>query len=174
MTIYSLGELRPRISPSAFVAPEATIIGDVVIMAGASIWPGAVLRGDNEPIVISEGSNVQEGAVLHTDVGFPLLVEEGATISHQAMLHGCTIRAGSLIGIQSVVLNGAEVGAKCLVGAGSMVTSGKKFAPGQLILGSPAAVKRPLRQDEIESILGTAARYVTRKDAYRRELRIVD
>jgi carbonic anhydrase/acetyltransferase-like protein (isoleucine patch superfamily) len=174
VTIYSLGALQPQISSDAFVASEATIIGDVVVMAGASIWPGAVIRGDNERIVISGGSNIQEGAVLHTDVGFPLYVEEGVTISHQVMLHGCTIRAGSLIGIQSVVLNGAEIGPRCLVGAASMIASGRKFEAESLILGAPGIIKRPLRQNELESIQATASKYVTRGRMYRQNLSAVD
>ena len=120
MPTYRLGDAQPRIDPSAWVADSAVLIGHVVLGPGASVWYGAVLRGDNEPIVIGANSNVQEGVVLHTDPGQPLVVGEGATVGHQAMLHGCTVGDGALIGIQAVVLNGAVIGPRCLVGAGAL------------------------------------------------------
>src|SRR5947207_1192302 len=122
MTIYKLEDNAPEISASAYVAREATVTGKVRLENNVSIWPGAVLRGDNEPIVIGPESNVQEGAVLHTDPGFPLQVGTRVTIGHQVMLHGCTIGDGALIGIQAVIMNGAKIGKNCLVGAGAIVT----------------------------------------------------
>jgi carbonic anhydrase/acetyltransferase-like protein (isoleucine patch superfamily) len=171
MPIYSLGNDMPSIDPTAYVAEAATIIGRVVLHPGASVWSQAVLRGDNEPIVIGTGSNVQEGAVLHTDAGFPLTVGAGVTIGHQAMLHGCTVGNGSLIGIQAVVLNGAVIGRNCLVGAGAIVTEGKSFPDGSLILGAPAKVVRVLTEADTARLAHAAADYVERGARYRTELR---
>lgn len=130
----------------------------------------AVLRGDNEPIRIGERSNVQEGAVLHADPGFPLLIEAGVSIGHQAMLHGCTVRQGALIGIQAVILNGAVIGRNCLVGAGAVVTEGRQFPDNSLILGAPAKVVRELTEDAIAGMRANAADYVERRDLFRNEL----
>lgn len=160
MAIYELDGLQPDVNSDTYVADQATVIGNVILEAGVSIWPQAVLRGDNEPIVISQDSNVQEGAVLHTDPGYPLMVEERVTIGHQAMLHGCHIGTGSLIGIQAVVLNGAVIGKNSLVGAGALVTEGKVFPDKSLILGSPAKVVKSLSVDDIANLHKNAAAYV--------------
>nr|WP_320136467.1 gamma carbonic anhydrase family protein [uncultured Amphritea sp.] len=160
MAIYEFDGQQPQVDADTYVADQATVIGHVVLEAGASIWPQAVLRGDNEPIVISQGSNVQEGAVLHTDPGYPLMVEERVTIGHQAMLHGCHIGTGSLIGIQAVVLNGAVIGKNCLVGAGAVVTEGKVFPDNSLILGVPAKVIKELSADAIANMHSNADKYV--------------
>lgn len=170
MTIYRLGDHVPTIHETAFVAPDATVIGQVTLEAGASVWSGAVLRGDNEPIVIGAGSNVQDGAIIHTDPGFPVHVGPGVTIAHQAMLHGCTIESNALIGIQAVVLNGARIAANTLVGAGSVVTEGKHFGPGVLVLGSPAKVARDLSDKETEKIGKTTRHYVERCHHYKENL----
>ena len=170
MPIYRLGDAIPLIDPSAWVADNATIIGRVTLGPGASVWYGAVLRGDNEPIVIGAGSNVQEGAVLHTDPGRPLNVGTSVSIGHQAMLHGCTVGDGSLIGIQAVLLNGAIIGRHCLVGAGALVTEDKAFADGSLIIGAPAAVKRALTPAQIAEQQRTAEGYVARALRYRQTL----
>lgn len=173
MAIYQLGEHAPDIDPSAWVAAEATLIGQVQLQAHSSVWPGAVLRGDNEPIVIGARSNVQEGAVLHTDPGCQLTVGEDVTIGHQAMLHGCTVGAGSLIGIQAVVLNRAVIGEGSLVGAGAIVTEGKVFPPRSLILGAPAKLVRELTEDDAARLkLGTQT-YVDRAGRYATELKRV-
>ncbi|MGZ9243809.1 MAG: gamma carbonic anhydrase family protein, partial [Candidatus Binatia bacterium] len=121
MSIYQLGDDRPIIPASAYVAPEATLIGKVILGENASVWPGVVMRGDNDSITIGNGSNVQDNAVLHTDPGFPVLIGENVTIGHQAALHGCTIGNGSLVGIQAVVMNRAVIGKNCLVGAGALI-----------------------------------------------------
>jgi carbonic anhydrase/acetyltransferase-like protein (isoleucine patch superfamily) len=174
MTIYKLDDRTPRIDPSAFVAKEATLIGSVVLEQNTSVWPGAVLRGDNEPITIGKNSNVQEGAVLHTDPGAPLNVGEGVTIGHQAMLHGCTIGDGALIGIQAVVLNHAVIGKNCLVGAGAIVTEGKQFPDGSLILGAPAKAVKQLEPEMIERMKKGCATYVERRALYKEKLTPLD
>jgi carbonic anhydrase/acetyltransferase-like protein (isoleucine patch superfamily) len=171
MPVYRLGDVAPHIDPTAWVADSAVLIGRVVLRPGASVWYGAVLRGDNEPIVIGDDSNVQEGAVLHTDPGCPLTVGAGVTVGHQAMLHGCTIGDGSLIGIQAVVLNRAVIGPRCLVGAGALVSEDKGFdVPGQLIVGAPAVVKRPLSPEQLAMIERSAGNYAERARTYRRTL----
>ncbi|RKU02880.1 gamma carbonic anhydrase family protein [Burkholderia sp. Nafp2/4-1b] len=170
MTIYKLGETAPTIHESVFVADTAAIIGKVVLEENASVWFGATIRGDNETITVGVGSNVQEGAVLHTDPGFPLTIAENVTIGHQAMLHGCTIGEGSLIGIQAVVLNGAVIGRNCLVGAGAVVTEGKTFPDNSLILGAPAKVVRELSADDIARLRANAKTYVERRAHFKEQL----
>jgi len=175
MSIYRLGEHSPQIHPDAYVADSATVVGKVSLAARASVWFGAVIRGDNEPIRIGAGSNVQDGAVLHTDPGFPMVIEDGVSIGHQAMLHGCTIGAGSLIGIQAVVLNGAVIGRDCLVAAGAVVTERKTFPDRSLIVGAPAKVLRTLSDEDITRLLGTSATsYSERIEHYRANLQRID
>ena len=170
MTRYRLGDKSPNIDDTAYVAAEATIIGDVHLAANTSVWAGAVIRGDNEPIVVGEGSNVQEGTVMHTDPGCPLTVGRNVTIGHQAMLHGCTIGDGSLIGIQAVVLNTAVIGKECLVGAGAVVTEGKVFPDRSLILGAPAKVVRTLTDDDVAKLQANAQTYIKRAALFKKEL----
>jgi carbonic anhydrase/acetyltransferase-like protein (isoleucine patch superfamily) len=152
------------------VAPNATVVGKAVLAENSSVWFGATLRGDNETISIGAGSNVQDGAVLHTDPGFPLLVGVNVSIGHQAMLHGCTVGDGSLIGIQAIVLNSAVIGKGCLVAAGAVVTERKVFADGTLIMGAPAKVVRELTGEERENILNIAVNYAARGAYYRNHL----
>jgi carbonic anhydrase/acetyltransferase-like protein (isoleucine patch superfamily) len=171
MPIYQLGDDKPVIPASAYVSPEATLIGKIILGENASVWPGVVIRGDNEPIAIGNGSNVQDGAVMHTDPGFPLTVGENVTIGHQAMLHGCTIGDGSLIGIQGLVMNGAVIGRDCLVGAGALVPEGKTYGERKLILGSPAKVIRELTAEDIEKMHRAAAGYVRRQNIYKSKLK---
>ena len=173
MALYKLGEVSPAVAASAYVAPSASIIGKVVLEDHSSVWFGATLRGDNETISIGANSNVQDGAVLHTDPGFPLMVGAQTSVGHQAMLHGCTIGEGSLIGIQAVVLNAAVIGRGCLVGAGAVITERKVFADGTLILGAPAKVVRELTDEERETLLGIAANYAARGTYYRTHLQPV-
>jgi len=170
MAIYKLGDAAPTIHESAFVAESATIIGRVTLHENTSVWPGAVIRADNEPIEVGYGSNVQEGSVLHTDPGFPLKIAAHVTIGHQAMLHGCTIQEGALIGIQAVVLNGAVIGRNCLVGAGAVVTEGKVFPDNSLILGAPAKVVRELDAAEIERLRKNTAHYAERRQYFKANL----
>lgn len=158
MALYRLKDSSPSVHDSAYVAESADVIGQVVLAEGSSVWSHVTIRGDNEPIVIGARSNVQEGAVLHTDMGFPLTVGKDVTVGHQAMLHGCTVGDGSLIGIQAVVLNGAVIGKNCLVAAGALVTEGKVFEDGMLIMGAPAKAVRPLNDTDLARMhLGTAS-----------------
>ncbi|MBP6899613.1 MAG: gamma carbonic anhydrase family protein [Burkholderiaceae bacterium] len=174
MAIYRLGDLNPDIHPSAWVAERAEVIGRVTLAENASVWYGAVLRGDNDHIRIGRDSNVQDGSVLHTDHGVPLTVGEGVTIGHQVMLHGCSIGNGSLIGIGSVILNGARIGRHCIVGAGALVTEGKEFPDGVLIVGSPAKVVRELTPEQIERLKLSAAYYVQQQQRHRQQLQRID
>lgn len=171
MPIYQLGDELPTVPASSYVAPEATLIGKVILGEDVSVWPGVVIRSDNDAITIGTGSNVQDNAVLHADPGFPLTVGDNVTIGHQAMLHGCTIGDGSLIGIQAVVMNGAVIGKDCLVGAGALVSEGKTYGERKLIVGAPAKVIRELRDADIEKMHRAAAGYVKRKEMYRLKLK---
>lgn len=171
MAIYQLGDDAPEIDASAYIAESANLIGKVTVEADASVWFEVTIRGDNERITIGAGSNVQEGTVMHTDMGYPLVIGKNVTIGHQAMLHGCTVGDGSLIGIQAVVLNGARIGKGCLVGAGAVVTEGKEFPDGSLILGAPAKVVRTLTQDDLLRLQGSAASYTARGKRYKTELK---
>ena len=174
MALYQIDDETPRIADSAWVADSAQLIGRVELKEGASVWFGAVLRGDNEWITVGRGSNVQDGSVLHTDMGCPLTIGEDVTIGHQVMLHGCSIGDGSLIGIQAVVLNNARIGRNCLVGAGALVTEGKEFPDGSLIMGSPAKVVRQLSPEQFERLKTGARHYVENAERYRRGLRRID
>jgi len=174
MPIYALGASEPQIHDSAYITDSATLIGKVVLKANSSIWYGATLRGDNEPIVIGVGSDVQEGAVLHTDPGSPLTVGDHVTVGHQVMLHGCTVGDGSLIGIQAVVLNDAVIGKNCLVGACALVTTGTVIPDGSLVLGSPAKAVRPLTDDEIANMHRGIKTYIERAARFRKELKAID
>jgi len=171
MSIYQLGEDTPAIPASAYVAPEAAVIGKVTLGEHVSIWPGAVIRGDNDTIQIGPASNVQDGAVLHVDPGYPLKIGASVTIGHQAMLHGCTIGDGSLIGIQAVVMNGAVIGRDCLIGAEALVTEGKIFPDRSLILGAPAKLVRPLSDEDVEKMRRAAPGYVKRQEMYKEKLK---
>ena len=170
MPLYRYDGATPEVNDGAYVAPTATVIGRATLARDSSVWFHAVLRADNEPINIGVGSNVQEGAVLRTDPGFPLSVGRDVTVGHQAMLHGCSIGDGALIGIQAVVLNGAVIGKNCLVGAGALGTEGKVFPDNSLIVGSPAKVLRQLTQQEIAKFRAGAKDYVDRQKRYRVEL----
>lgn len=171
MAIYQLGEFAPTIDPTAYITDSATLIGQVQVQARASVWFNVTIRGDNEPIVIGEGSNVQEGSVLHADPGFPLTLGKHVTIGHMAMVHGCTIGDGTLIGIQAVVLNGARIGKNCVVGAGALVTEGKEFPDGSMIVGSPARVVRQLTPEQIDGLRHSAQHYMDNARRYRNGLK---
>jgi carbonic anhydrase/acetyltransferase-like protein (isoleucine patch superfamily) len=162
MPIYAIDGIEPVFADRAsnWIAPDATLIGNVRIGRDASIWFGAALRGDNEAIEIGEGSNVQEHTIMHTDPGFPLTVGRGCTIGHRVLLHGCTVGENSLIGMGAIVLNGARIGRNSLVGAGALVTEGKEFPDGSLILGSPAKAVRMLDEGAVTRLRATAEHYV--------------
>lgn len=174
MTCFRIAGREPAVSASAWVAPNASVIGDVRLGERSSVWFSAVARGDNEPIFIGADTNVQEGAVLHTDPGFPLTIGDHVTIGHQAMLHGCTVGDGSLIGIQAVVMNNAVIGRHCIVGAGAVVTEGKAFPDRSLILGAPAKLVRQLTDADVEGLKAAAEVYVRKTLSYRHELEALD
>lgn len=174
MTIYALDDLQPEI-PDEFhwVAPSAVLVGRIVLKKDSSVWFGAVLRGDNEPIIVGEGSNIQENSVLHTDMGYPLTIGAGCTIGHKAMLHGCTIGDNSLIGMSAIVLNGAVIGKNCLIGAGALVTEGKVIPDNSLVMGAPGKVMRTLNEAQIDGLRGSAEQYVNNAKRFSADLREV-
>ena len=171
MALYELDGLTPQVAASAWVADNAQVIGDVVLGEDSSVWFGATLRGDTETITVGRGSNIQDGSVLHADVGFPMTLGENVTVGHQVMLHGCTVGDGSLIGIGAVVLNGVKIGKHCLVGAGALVTEGKEFPDGSMILGSPARVTKTLTPEQIEGLRRSAKHYIDNAARYRKTLK---
>ena len=173
MAIYELDGITPRVAESAWVAENAQVIGDVQLAPGSSVWFGATLRGDTEPIVVGEGSNIQDGSVLHADVGMPLTIGRRVTVGHQVMLHGCTIGDESLIGIGAIVLNGSKIGRHCVVGAGALVTEGKEFPDGSMIIGSPAKAMRQLTPEQIEGLRRSALHYTENAERYRKGLKKV-
>ncbi len=174
MALYQLDEHAPKLAGGAWVADSAQVIGHVELAENASVWFGAILRGDTELLKIGKGSNVQDGSVVHADVGFPVTLGENVTVGHQVMLHGCTIGDGSLIGIQAVVLNGAKIGKHCLVGAGALVTEGKEFPDGSMILGAPAQVVRQLTPEQIAKLQRSAEHYVANATRFKAGLKKLD
>ncbi|WP_280548011.1 MULTISPECIES: gamma carbonic anhydrase family protein [unclassified Halomonas] len=162
MAIYQYGDDRPAIGDDVYVAETADVIGRVTLKRNASVWYQAVLRGDTDHLEVGEGSNIQDGAVLHADPGYPLTVGTGVTVGHQAMLHGCTIGDGSLVGIQAVILNGAVIGNNCLVAAGAVVKENASFPDNSLIVGAPARVVRELSEEAIAGLRKNAEGYVER------------
>ncbi len=176
MPLYSLDGVSPDLPASGnyWIAPNAILIGKVVLKEGASVWFGCVLRGDNEVIEVGEGSNIQENSVCHTDMGYPLVIGRNVTVGHRAMLHGCTVRDNSLIGMGATVLNGAVIAENCLVGANALVTEGKSFEPGSLIVGTPAKVVRPLDAKGIAGLTASAEGYQRRAVRYAKGLQRID
>ncbi|WP_447928060.1 gamma carbonic anhydrase family protein [Vreelandella sp. EE27] len=171
MAIYQLGEHQPTIADDVYIAETADVIGQVTLEACSSVWYQAVLRGDTERLEVGEESNIQDGAVLHADPGFPLKVGKGVTVGHQAMLHGCTVEDGCLIGIQAVILNGAVIGENSLVGACSFVKEGAVFPPNSLIVGSPARVVKTLPEGAVEGLKLNAQSYVERGQEHAKKLK---
>ncbi|MBL4807425.1 MAG: gamma carbonic anhydrase family protein [Rhodobacteraceae bacterium] len=157
--IFALDENTPEIATDSWIAPTAVLVGDILVEHAASVWFGAVLRGDNEQILVGQGSNIQENCVLHTDMGFPLIIGRGCTIGHKAMLHGCVIGENSLIGMGATVLNGAKVGKNCLIGAGALITEGKVIPDGSLVVGSPGKIVRALDAQAIAGLKASALHY---------------
>lgn len=170
MALYALGERRPELRGDCWVAENAAVIGSVVIEDGASVWFNTVIRGDNDLITIGAGSNVQDGAVLHTDAGIKLTLGPSVLVGHQAMLHGCTIGEGSLIGIQAIILNHAVIGKECLIGAGALIPEGKVIPDRSLVMGSPGRVVRELGDEEVARLLHSARHYVDNANRYRTQL----
>lgn len=173
MPVHALGDVEPelRAPERIFIAPDAHVIGRVILSPDVGIWFGAVLRGDNEPITVGEGSNIQEGSMLHTDMGFPLVIGVGCTIGHHAILHGCIIGDNVLVGMGATIMNGARIGANSLVGAGSLVTEGKSFPERSLIMGAPAKAIRTLDDAAVEGLRRSAASYVDNARRFRSDLR---
>lgn len=174
MAVYQYGEHRPAVHDDVYIAETADVIGQVTLKARSSVWYQAVLRGDTDHLEVGEESNIQDGAVLHADPGFPLKIGKGVTVGHQAMLHGCTIGDGCLIGIQAVVLNGAVIGENSLVGAGAFIKEGAVFPANSLIVGSPAKVVRELSEDAIAGLKKNAQSYVERAKRHGQELKRID
>lgn len=175
MAIYSLDDKQPKLPGGfCFVADSAHVIGDVELSEGVGIWFGVVIRGDNEPIVIGENSNIQENCIMHTDIGFPLTVGKGCTIGHAAILHGCTLGDNTLVGMGATVLNGAKIGNNCLIGAGALVTEGKEIPDNSLVVGSPARVVRSL-DGKVEAMLKqSASHYVQNARRFSGGLKRID
>jgi carbonic anhydrase/acetyltransferase-like protein (isoleucine patch superfamily) len=170
MPIYHLGAKIPQLAPSVWLAPNAIVIGDVRLAANVSIWWSAVLRGDNDPIAIGENTNIQDGSVLHTDVGQPLTLGRDITVGHKVMLHGCTIGDGSLIGMGSIVLNGAVIGKQCLIGAGALIPEGKVIPDRSLVVGAPGRIVRELSDAQLAMLASSAVHYVVNAQRYRQFL----
>ena len=171
MSLYSLDELSPQLGPGAWAAPSADLIGDVRLGVRASVWFGAVIRADNTPILIGEESNVQDGAVGHSDPGAPLIIGARVTVGHQAILHGCTVEDEALIGMGARILNGAVIAAQCIVGAGALVTEGKTFQPRSLIVGSPARAIRSLSDEQVAMLRVSATHYAEKAAHYAQALK---
>lgn len=175
MTVYALDGISPELPEDGdfWIAPDANVIGKVTLLSGASVWFGCTLRGDNERITVGTGSNLQENCVLHTDMGFPLTIGSNCTIGHKAMLHGCTIRDGSLIGMGATILNGAIIGKGCLIGAGALITEGKEIPDGSLVMGAPGKVVRQLDAKAIAGIEAAAIHYQENMRRYRNGMKDV-
>ncbi len=171
MAIYELDGVAPTIGKDVYIADTAQVMGDVELGEGASVWFGAIARGDSEKITIGRGSNVQDGTVLHADAGKPLMIGDNVSIGHMVMLHGCTIGDGSLIGIGAIVLNDAKIGKNCIVGANSLVTEGKEFPDGSMIMGSPAKLVRQLAPEQIAGLSGISGHYVANGKRFRAGLK---
>jgi carbonic anhydrase/acetyltransferase-like protein (isoleucine patch superfamily) len=167
MAIYRLDDHSPQLAPTAWVADSAQVMGRVALLDDASIWFGAVIRGDMELLTVGRGSNIQDGSIVHSDLGYPVTLGADVTVGHQVMLHGCTIGDGSLVGIQSVVLNGAKIGRHCLIGAGSLVTEGKECPDGSVMMGRPAKVVRELTEEQIHGLRRIAVHYVENARRFR-------
>lgn len=168
---FSLGERRIACKGEYWIAPNAMVVGSVVLEPNASVWFNCVVRADNATITIGENSQVQDGCVLHVDPGFPITLGKNVSVGHMVMLHGCSIGDGSLIGIKSVILNGAKIGKNCLIGANSLITEGKEIPDGSMVMGSPGKVVRALRPEEIAKINGIADHYVKRHQLYIRDFK---
>jgi carbonic anhydrase/acetyltransferase-like protein (isoleucine patch superfamily) len=173
MPLYAIGGCQPQFGDRAWAAPSADLIGDVRLGRGASVWFNAVIRADNTPILIGDDSNIQDGAVCHSDPGAPLTIGARVTVGHQAILHGCTIADDCLIGMGASILNGATIAPECLVGAGALVTEGKSFESGNLIVGVPARVLRPLSDGEKQALRASAALYAEKAKRFAAELEVV-
>ncbi len=171
MTIYALGDIAPQVDPTAWVAPDANVIGHIVLEADSSVWFGSTLRGDNERITVGKGTNVQENCVFHTDMGYPLTIGENCTIGHKVMLHGCTIADNTLIGMGATILNGAKIGKNCLIGAGALITENKEIPDGSLVMGAPGKVVRQLDEKAFQMLTASAQHYAQNAARFRSDFK---
>ena len=170
MPIFALGHVKPELPEACWVAPTAVLVGNIVMAAGSSVWFGAVLRGDNEPIVIGVDSNIQDGSVLHSDPGHPLVIAAGVTVGHNVILHGCRIGDDTLIGMGSIILNGASIGRNCLIGAGALITEGKVIPDGSVVMGSPGKIVRQVTPEEVAGFTRSAQGYRANWQRFSRDL----
>lgn len=170
MPVFAIGAKRPQVDASAWIAPNATVIGDVRLGRNASVWWNAVVRGDNDPVAIGENTNIQDGSVLHTDIGVPMTIGADVTVGHMVMLHGCTIGDGSLIGIGAIVLNNAVIGRECLIGAGALIPEGKAIPDRSLVVGSPGRIVRQLTDEDVAAIRAGNRHYIEHILRYREGL----
>ncbi|APX88569.1 gamma carbonic anhydrase family protein [Brevirhabdus pacifica] len=175
MTIYALGDRCPVLPSDGdyWIAPDANVIGGIIVHSGASIWFGVTLRGDNEDIVVGEGTNIQDHCVLHTDMGYPLTIGRNCTVGHKATLHGCTIGDETLVGMGAMVMNGAKVGRNCLIGAGALVTEGKEIPDGSMVLGAPGKVVRQIDEATMEVLRQAAVSYQNNMRRFRDGLKVL-
>lgn len=173
MAVYNLGDVTPELpnDDEYWIAPTAAVIGRVVLKKNASVWWGATLRGDNDPIVVGENSNVQDNSVLHTDTGSPLTIGRNVTVGHMVMLHGCEIGDNSLVGIGSIILNGARIGKNCLIGANCLITEDKEIPDNSLVMGAPGKVVREVSEAQARMLIAGTMHYVENWKRYRRDLR---
>jgi len=174
MPIYRLGDKQPLLATGVWIAPNATVIGDVRLAENVSIWWNAVLRGDNDPIIIGANTNIQDGSILHTDDGMPLTLGRDITVGHLVMLHGCTVGDGSLVGIKSVILNGAVIGKHCLIGANTLIPEGKVIPDRSVVMGSPGKVVRELTDEQLTRFAGNVTHYIHNAQRYRLSLEEID
>ena len=173
MPLYAINDVEPQLGEGAWAAPSADLIGDVRLGARASVWFGAVLRGDNTPLILGPDTNFQDGSIGHSDADFPLTIGARLTVGHQAILHGCTIADDCLIGMGARILNGALIETECIVGAGALVTEGKRFESGSLIVGTPARMVRQITDEERQLLRASAAHYAEKAKRYAAELQII-
>ena len=173
MNVYKLGDAAPQLPAEGeyWIAPNAFVMGRVILQKNASVWFGATVRGDNDPITIGENSNVQDGSVLHTDLGVPLTIGANVTIGHMVMLHGCTIGDNTLVGIGSIVLNGAKIGKNCLIGANCLITEGKEIPDNSLVMGAPGKIVREVSPEQARTLEHSASLYVENWKRFHRDLR---
>ena len=170
MSIYQLGEMRPDIHETAWIADDANVIGNVELKEGSSVWFCTTIRGDNETVVVGKGTNIQENTVMHTDIGFPLTIGENCTIGHKVMLHGCKIGNNTLIGMGAVILNGVKIGDNCLIGAGALITENKVIPDGSLVMGMPGKIVRQLDDAAIARLTQSALNYQENAARFRNKL----
>ena len=171
MPLYAIGDSSPQLDPGAWAAPSADLIGDVRLSRRASVWFGAVLRGDNTPLILGEETNFQDGAIGHSDAGFALTIGARVTVGHQAILHGCSVHDDCLIGMGARILNGAVIESECIIGAGALITEGKRFERGSLIIGAPARAVRQVNDEEKRALRVSAAHYADKAARYAEALR---